>query len=583
MYSLLLLALSATSSAALHHAPEQIHIAFGKTPDIVAVQWSTRVLERAEGGGPEGQQPRSFVYWGKDPTHLDEAAEGLSISFVDGGARKRQQQHHVVNMTGLEASTRYHYQVGDPAYGGLSRLYSFKTAADAVTLADDLPIRLAIYGDMGVDKNGSTVVRHLLEHMHGDPDYLDGVLHVGDFAYDMDERDGVQGDLFMRQIEPVAARLPYMTSMGNHEKAYNFLHYSERFRNMPVSDGEVASANGPPAPNNWWYSFNIGPVHLVAVSTEIYDFGPYDYIPRQYQWLEKDLKEANANRTLAPWIIVHGHKPLYCSSPTPAQCDNWYRSQREGIPLRPEASTTAEMRGDGIDASRLRGKGRKRKWGLEELFYTYGVDLYFCGHEHNSERLFDVVKGETGRRTRDMQGTTYIVTGAGGNREGVTPFLSQAPARVASRAEVWGYSILEVHNATHVYYEQRACDRGEGREGEGRRSGRREVWRSPKVPPRSMGGAWTEGIGGGKGVPALSVDPGCTERRSLSWFCQRRRACVLASALRSTLPDPYSLLIGAEPRGREPHRQPRCRRLRETNFARNNAFLHSIPPHPPPP
>lgn len=105
---------------------------------------------------------------------------------------------------------------------------------------------------------------------------------------------------------------------------------------------------------------------------------------------------------------------------------------------------------------------------MEELFYTYGVDLYFCGHEHNSERLFDVVKGETGRRTRDMQGTTYIVTGAGGNREGVTPFLSQAPARVASRAEVWGYSILEVHNATHVYYEQRACDRGEGREGEGR-------------------------------------------------------------------------------------------------------------------
>ncbi|TFJ85222.1 hypothetical protein NSK_003645 [Nannochloropsis salina CCMP1776] len=487
MYSLLLLALSATSSAALHHAPEQIHIAFGKTPDMVAVQWSTRGLERAEGGGPEGQQPRSFVYWGKDPTHLDQAAEGLSISFVDGGARKRQQQHHVVNMTGLEASTRYHYQVGDPAYGGLSHLYSFKTAADAVTLAADLPIRLAIYGDMGVDKNGSTVVGHLLEHMHGDPNYLDGVLHVGDFAYDMDERDGVQGDLFMRQIEPVAARLPYMTSMGNHEKsfpyailmiqclraldmsqAYNFLHYSERFRIMPVSDGEVASANGPPAPNNWWYSFNIGPVHLVAVSTEIYDFGPYDYIPRQYQWLEKDLKEANANRTLAPWIIVHGHKPLYCSSPTPTQCDNWYRSQREGIPLRPEASATAEMRGEGIDASCLRGKGRKRKWGLEELFYTYGVDVYFCGHEHNSERLFDVVKGETGRRTSDMQGTTYIVTGAGGNREGVTPFLSQAPARVASRAEVWGYSILEVHNATHVYYEQRACDRGEGRDGKGR-------------------------------------------------------------------------------------------------------------------
>jgi hypothetical protein len=71
---------------------------------------------------------------------------------------------------------------------------------------------------MGVDRNGSTVMRHLMKHLKRDPDYFDGVVHVGDFAYDMEEREGVQGDLFMRQIEPIAARLPYMTSMGNHKK-----------------------------------------------------------------------------------------------------------------------------------------------------------------------------------------------------------------------------------------------------------------------------------------------------------------------------------------------------------------------------
>jgi hypothetical protein len=49
-----------------------------------------------------------------------------------------------------------------------------------------------------------------------------------------------------------------------------------------------------------WYSFNLGPVHFVAISTEVYDFAEWE-IARQYRWLEADLAAANANRTLAPW------------------------------------------------------------------------------------------------------------------------------------------------------------------------------------------------------------------------------------------------------------------------------------------
>jgi len=210
---------------ARHHKPEQIHIAFGQTSDLVAVQWSTRSYVQPQQQQQQQQQveeplqPHSFVRWGKDPANLDNVAEGLTVDFIDGGKTKRRQRHHIVNMTGLEASTRYHYQVGDETLSdGLSQIYSFKTAPDAATLADNLPVRLVVYGDMGVDLNGSTVIRHLLKHLNRDPDLFDGVVHVGDFAYDMYEREGKQGDLFMRQIEPIAARLPYMTSMGNHEK-----------------------------------------------------------------------------------------------------------------------------------------------------------------------------------------------------------------------------------------------------------------------------------------------------------------------------------------------------------------------------
>lgn len=194
-----------------------------------------------------------------------------------------------------------------------------------------------------------------------------------------------------------------------------------------------------------WYSFNLGPVHFIAISTEVYDFAPW-YIQRQWEWLEADLAAANANRTLAQWIIVHGHKPLYCSSPTPQECDAWYARQREGVPL-PSPS------GEG---------GLEMRFGLEELFHKHGVDLYLCGHEHNSERHYDVAFGASTRATVDPPATTYIVTGAGGNREDITPFTSRAPPRVAARALEWGYSVLEVHNATHLYFEQRGCDSHQG-------------------------------------------------------------------------------------------------------------------------
>ena len=37
------------------------------------------------------------------------------------------------------------------------------------------------------------------------------------------------GDAFMRQMQPVAGLLPYMTCPGNHENHYNFLNYKSRF------------------------------------------------------------------------------------------------------------------------------------------------------------------------------------------------------------------------------------------------------------------------------------------------------------------------------------------------------------------
>jgi len=166
-----------------------------------------------------------------------------------------------------------------------------------------LPLHLAIYGDLGVlnGANGTHTVNRIRQETEAGK--YDMIIHVGDFAYDLQDDSARVGDQFLRDIQPFAARLPYQTCPGNHEADFlaSFANYKQRFT-MP-GDNE-----------NMYFSFDVGFVHFVAFSSEHYFQVPEEiYIGEQYAWLERDLTKANQNRKNVPWIILYGHRPMYCS------------------------------------------------------------------------------------------------------------------------------------------------------------------------------------------------------------------------------------------------------------------------------
>lgn len=93
---------------------------------------------------------------------------------------------------------------------GWSPEFWFKTPK----AGSDWSPHFAIYGDMG-NENAQSLTRLQKESQQR---MYDAIIHVGDFAYDMNNEDARVGDQFMNQIEPVAAYVPYMVCPGNHEE-----------------------------------------------------------------------------------------------------------------------------------------------------------------------------------------------------------------------------------------------------------------------------------------------------------------------------------------------------------------------------
>jgi acid phosphatase len=137
-----------------------------------------------------------------------------------------------------------------------------------------------------------------------------------------------------------------------------------------------------------YYTFRRDPVQFFALDTN----KSADW-STQLAWLEEELRQSDAT-----WKVVFGHHPIYSS----------------GV--------------YGVNETLIKT--------LTPLFKNYGVQLYINGHEHDYER------------TQAIEGTTYLVCGAG------------AKSRPVKRSEWTEYSTREFSFAALDVYADQIIVRG---------------------------------------------------------------------------------------------------------------------------
>lgn len=231
-----------------------LHISYGDTPTEMTVTWFSNsqlvpptVVVRArevEGAAAVPDAGRTLVSVGR--------SDGYSKSFL------QVQYVNRVTVAGLRPGATYEYIHGEGATaaefadpdGNHRGVFRFHVPSE-----DQPSVSMAVLGDMGAFNMA------VLDYLQDDVDAgnLDFAFHLGDFGYDLDSFFGLVGDLFFSKLKPVAGAIPYMATPGNHESYWDdFNQYMNRFT-MPQHA----------ATKNLWYSFEVGPVSVISISSEV--------------------------------------------------------------------------------------------------------------------------------------------------------------------------------------------------------------------------------------------------------------------------------------------------------------------------
>jgi hypothetical protein len=392
---------------------------------------------------------KPFLRLGDSPWNLGHKipAEIRALHSEVPGAIAATDQYYVhASIDDLLPGKTYFYAVGHDGYdprdlSTFGRVDSFTTAPSRRRVAESFTF--TAFGDQGVSyhalgNDGQVAAQDPMFHLHaGDLCYADSSGSGGPVsstgANGTDVYDPRTWDQFLAQTEPIAASVPWMAGLGNHdmEALYSPNGYGGQLARWDFPENGPVHSEGV-------YSFIYGNVAVISldpndVSNEIPANRGYTG-GAQTAWLDKRLKFLREQPDV-DFVVVFFHHCAY-------------------------STTTAHASEGGV----------RSQW--VPLFDKYGVDLVINGHNHIYERA-DVLKGGVPKKTPIgstvhpvTDGTTYVTAGAAGRSlyafpapdsyaghvndvDSVASYVNTADGKVTenvtwSRVRYTGYSFLAV-------------------------------------------------------------------------------------------------------------------------------------------
>jgi hypothetical protein len=298
--------------------PVGTRLAFGDAPGDMLLTFtsmdSTAPAHVAVGTAPGGPYTQNFTcappstYRAEDLCHAPANTSSIAAYLFPGF-------FHTCTLA-LAPGTRYYAIYGHVGAAPAPET-SFRTRQAP---SADTPTRFAAFGDSALYPvfPGTVTTVDMILALDGEDSPLDFVAVIGDLAYA--EGSVVLWTLWAAFMFPIASRIPFMVTVGNHEVN---VQAGQCFSALPLAqqamwpgpapgaggygddcggEGGVATNARYRAPSNGegvlWYSFDAGNVHFTHFSSE------HSYLPGspQHDFLAADL--LGVNRSATPWLVV---------------------------------------------------------------------------------------------------------------------------------------------------------------------------------------------------------------------------------------------------------------------------------------
>jgi predicted MPP superfamily phosphohydrolase len=371
--------------------PSQLHLTLTDTSGEIQFIWST-------------PSPTQTSYVRISEESIWNYFEGESFLFKDN---QNIWYNHKVKAK-LSPGQSYKYQVGCKLEG-FSETFEFKTPPYESS-------KVLMFGDFSVTEKGRTAWNTISASYKRQE--INGIIMLGDLAYDLFSQSSIKGDDFMDQIQSVVSHVPVMAVAGNHEYFDKYHNYLARF----------------PMPNNgFFYTFTLGYVRYVALHTEAF-FDESDQVQSMLEFLENTLNRTENDKNRYPWVVVFAHRPVYC--------------------LKGLSKYSC-----GKDSEIIKNQ-------IEEILFKFEVDLYVNGHVHNYQRSNPVYRGKIteyfdfkANGYINPTAPVYITTGAiGSNHLNTKVFGVEENENIEFASDEFSFGVLNACNKTHLNWQQISAD-----------------------------------------------------------------------------------------------------------------------------